>query len=475
MNKHFFSSFSFGFLIICFVSIGSVVASTEARYRTAPVPFINQPLVPDAIAPGSGDFTLTINGTGFLQRSVVKWNGQKRATHFISDHKLTAIIRASDIATANTASITVATCAPGGGTSNVVYFPVTNATTSVSFTESLFPTGIESYAVVSGDFNEDGKVDLVMGDQDSHDKVSVLLGNGDGTFQPYVTYLAADGPFAVATGDFNEDGHLDLAIRCTDVVSILLGKGDGTFAPAANFGRIPRFAVYLKTADLNGDGHMDLVVANGSDSSRSVSVFLGNGDGTLQFPTYSSGPYNAVDVAVGDYDGDGNLDLAVLGTWLAILHGRGDGSFDDISDYTLRGGGDQLITADFNGDFNLDLAIPDANGAVHVLLGNGDGTFQASTDYATDLSPYLLAVGDLNGDGYLDLVTNSSNSAVSTLLGNGDGTFQPYQSQEILSGSGSIAIADFNRDGRLDIATPRGGGTCSILLQNSTGDFSSRR
>jgi hypothetical protein len=472
MNNHSFSRFCVTCLLIFLVSVASVLALTESRHRTAPVPLINQPLVPDTIAPGSGNFTITINGTGFMARSVVQWNGRKLPTHFVSKHRLTATIRASDIASADTASVTVATCAPGGGTSNVVYFPVTNATTSVAFSESLFTTGIESYAIASGDFNEDGKVDLITGDQGFGDRVSVLLGNGGGIFQPYVTYLTGIRPFGIAIGDFNEDGHLDLAITCTDVVCILLGNGDGTFGPAANFGPIPRFAEHLKAADLNGDGHMDVVVANGSNS---VSVFLGNGDGTLQSPMYFSAPFEAVDVAVGDYDGDGNLDLAVLGHWVAILHGNGSGSFDDVGDYRLRGAGYQIVTADFNGDGNLDLAIPDSFGAIHVLLGNGDGTFQSPVDYATDLNPYLLAVGDLNGDGYLDLVTNSSNPAVSTLLGNGDGTFQPYQVHEILSGSGWIAIADFNRDGRLDMATPRGGGTCSILLQNLTGDFSPRR
>src|SRR5438067_3127245 len=135
MNKHSASPLTFTLPLVCLISIQSAIASTDSRHTVAPVPLINQPLVPDTIAPDSGDFTLTINGTGFLPRSVVKWNGRKRATHFVSDHSVTAIIKASDMATANTASITVATCAPGGGTSNVVYFPVTNATASLSFTQ----------------------------------------------------------------------------------------------------------------------------------------------------------------------------------------------------------------------------------------------------------------------------------------------------------------------------------------------------
>src|SRR5438094_4792886 len=167
MNKHPLCSSSFAVLLLFLASIAFATASTDSRHTVAPVPLINQPLVPDAIVPGSGDFTLTINGTGFLPRSVVKWNGHKRATHFVSDHSVTAIIKASDMATANTASITVATCAPGGGTSNVVYFPVTNATASLSFTQPVeFGGGEDAFEIRVCDLNEDGIVDLALTNSD---------------------------------------------------------------------------------------------------------------------------------------------------------------------------------------------------------------------------------------------------------------------------------------------------------------------
>jgi hypothetical protein len=479
MNKHSLSRFSFVFLLVCIVSIHSVIALTESKHRVAPVPLINQPLVPDAIAPGTGDFTLTINGTGFAARSVVQWNGHKRPTHFVSKHRLTAVIRASDIRTLKTASITVATCAPGGGTSNVIYFPVTNATDSISFCDTLITTGIESYSIISGDFNEDGKIDLVVSNNAFDDTISVLLGNGEGTFEPPVIYHAGDtNPLAIRTGDFNEDGHLDLVMRCSRNVCILLGNGDGTFGSSSCFDTIPIYAGYLETADLDGDGHMDVVVANG-ELEASVSVFLGNGDGTLQSAMSYSAPTNPIDVAVGDYDGDGVLDLAVMGSGVvAILRGNGNGSFEDIGDYAFSTGGFQIVTADFNGDCNLDLAVPDRRGGVSILLGNGDGTFQSPVEYSTDPEASSLAVADLNGDGYLDLITNTgwdTHDTISTLLGNGDGTFQSYTAYEVDGAPDGVAAADFNQDGRLDIATPYGNNTGSILLQNSNGDFSPKR
>src|SRR5439155_20127070 len=147
-----------------------------------PVPLINQPLIPDAVAPGGAGFTLTVNGTGFVSESVVNWNGSARATTFVSNSQLTVSILVSDIAIASTASVTVVNPSPGGGTSNVEFFPITLATSSVLMSGSDYATAANPADVGVGDFNGDGKLDLAVTDNGAA-AVSILLGRGDGTFQ----------------------------------------------------------------------------------------------------------------------------------------------------------------------------------------------------------------------------------------------------------------------------------------------------
>ena len=208
-----------------------------------PVPLINQPLVPDAIAPGGPEFTLTVNGTGFVSGSVVNWNGDARATIFVSDSQVTASILGPDIATANTASVTVVNPSPGGGTSNEVFFSITIATSSVTLSRSdipIFTTGTGPLDIVTADFNRDGKMDLALANgcclENPGHTASVLLGNGDGTFQSQVDFDTALGPGGIITGDFNGDGKLDLiTIALLGKISVLLGNGDGTFQAHVDF------------------------------------------------------------------------------------------------------------------------------------------------------------------------------------------------------------------------------------------------
>jgi hypothetical protein len=315
--------------------------------------------------------------------------------------------------------------------------------------------------------------------------ISVLLGKGDGTFRPAVNYSAGTGPQSLVAGDFNGDGKLDVVVaNIAGNVSILLGNGDGTFRAATNYpvGNSPSS---VAVGDLNGDGKLDLVVTNSGAGNgvSSVSVLLGNGDGTFRAATNYNAGFGSLSVAVGDFNRDGRLDLAVVNLGdsdVVILLGKGDGTFQAPQTYPANAP-TSVAVGDFNGDGNLDLAVANivtnqGFGNVSVFLGKGDGTFQPATDFVIGSNPNTVALGDFNGDGKLDIAVANYGGygnapSVSVLLGDGDGTFQPavdYGTGAGAYGSSSLAVGDLNGDGRLDVAVgdgASGASTISVLLQ----------
>lgn len=433
-----------------------------------PVALINQPLVPDTKAPGGAGFTLSVNGTGFVSTSVVKWNGSARATSFVNTSQLTASILASDIKKAATASVTVVNPGPGGGVSNTVFFPIARST-SIAISQSNYSVGTGPIGVSTADLKEDGKLDIVVANPQDN-TISVLLGNGDGTFQSPVSYAVGESPTAIRIADFNRDGKLDLAVRNWNTVSVLLANGDGTFQSQVQY-PTGTGSYGFAAADLNADGKIDLVVT----SDNTVSVLLGNGDGTFQ-PHVDYGAGSVPEsVAVGDFNRDGKLDLAVAdsnGDTVTIFLGNGDGTFSKGTSYYAGYAARYVIAADFNGDGKLDLAVSDQGNStsVSILLGNGDGTFQTAVTYDTGPNPSSVITADLNGDGNLDLFTTDNTgdgTLVSILLGNGDGSFQPHIDFSVGQGANEAAVGDFNRDGKLDLAVVDSGAV-SILLQDGT-------
>jgi len=441
----------------------AIVWAASALYAaSAPVPLVDNPLVPGAIAPGSGGFTLTVNGTGFVANSVVNWNGSPRATTFGTRSQLTAAILASDVAAAGTASVTVTNPAPGGGTSNVVFFQVATPAMTVGMAATANFGIANPGFVTAADLNGDGKLDLVIsyfqnGSPQTYG-VAILLGNGDGTFRAPASFpIGAYAYSSIVVADFNDDGKLDLAVAEDGGFDILLGNGDGTMQPFQHVSPNGVNVASLAAGDFNGDGKLDLAV--GGNESDLIGVLLGNGDGTFQTVATYPGLPESYGLVAGDFNQDGILDLAVTGSnngGVGVLLGNGDGSFRA----PIATGGPVcygLAAADFNGDGILDLATGGSTGT--IWLGLGNGKFKPAVGYPmAQYTGQTPITGDFNGDGRQDvaiLAGEESAGALFILLGNGDGTFQPALSTAGSVDPYSLLVAgDFNGDGLLDIATP---------------------
>ena len=337
-----------------------------------------------------------------------------------------------------------------------------NALPSTFFSLPVNSRAPTENAIAVGDLNGDGKLDIVLQDA-ANEGLCVMLGNGDGSFQLCVEVALGQLAQAVTIGDFNGDGKMDLAVADfttsgatygAGAVSILMGNGDGTFQspilyPAGNS------AGSIAIGDFNGDGKADVAVTSYIDNV--VNIFLGNGDGTFRGPvSYATGSYPN-SVAVSDFNGDGVPDLVVADDFagaVSILLGNGDGSFRPRTDVAAGVAEPWFAVAeDLNGDGKVDLVIT-GNPTASVLLGNGDGTFQAPVNYDSgtgNTTSLTVAVCDFNGDGKPDLVFSSGHAQDVTLLyGNGDGTFQEPQ-HEIVQGD-TVVAGDFNGDGKADVA-----------------------
>lgn len=336
-----------------------------------------------------------------------------------------------------------------------------------------YSVGSDPGWVAVWDLDGDEDLDLIVANEGS-DNVSVLLGNGGGSFLAAVNYSAGTEPTCVAVGLFDAGNAPDLAVanESSDNVSILLGNGDGTFQTAVSYatGESPTSVV---VGDVNEDGDRDLVVSNWSDSD--VSVLLGNGDGTfLEAVSYGVGTgANPSEVAIGHLDGDSHLDLAVANQFssdVSVLLGNGDGSFQtavkyDLDDYTYPSA---VAIGHLNPDGYADLVVANEFGPdISVLLGNGDGTFQTAVDYGAGTSPFSVGIEDLDLDGNADVaVANWTNTGVVLVfLGNGDGSLQTGESYATESKASSVAIGDLDNDYVQDLAVANyGSNTVSILL-----------
>jgi len=344
------------------------------------------------------------------------------------------------------------------------------------------------YYVVVGDFNNDSQWDIAVAYQKIR-SIGVFLGNGDGTFLNQSLYLLDEysEPNSLAIGDFNNDNQLDIAVANlrSNSISILLGNGDGTFVNYDCYSTGTKPPVFIAVGDFNNDVIQDLVVTN--EGSNNVGVFIGYGNGsfaeqiTYAMPNGSS----PIWVVVSDFNRDNISDIAVAnrdGNNIGILLGYADGTFRNVTMYSTGNGSLpwSIAAGDFNKDNLIDIAVANSGTKnVGIFFGNGDGTFSLGATYSTGVKSSLtaIAVQDLNNDTILDIAVSdwgAGNSNIGVLYGLNNGTFlvpNPY-STGFNSQPTSIAICDFNKDGWLDLAFSNSQkNNIGIMLRNGTEPF----
>ncbi len=484
--------------VVCLMLLGVMTLSASAWGQPptpgfhSPTPYVDE-ISPVSARLGGGGFLLTLRGAGFRQGAEIGWQvgaTTRRLPAFVcSPSEIVAWIPYSFVTKPSTATVTVINrdAPPLVGKSNPVFLPITLPTAGLAFSEKNTTLGVPLDAIITADFNGDGKPDLAVSEpcgtdltcSTYHGSIAILLGKGDGTFQIAPSPAVDQYPGALAVGDFNGDGKQDIAVLTYvgATVVILLGNGDGTFTAAPLLPTVGGNPDSIAVGDLNGDGKLDLVVS----SYSTLSVLLGNGDGSFTAiapPTVGSQPGG---VFLVDLNRDGKLDI-VLGNptspYVSILLGRGDGTFTAATSPNAPTG--PLAVVDVNRDGKLDLLFAEGNSpgfaqsTISVLLGEGDSKFIAGpTSPVVDNGISGGVVADLNGDGKLDYAAAEGypSNNYEFFLGDGHGTFN-FSSSFLVSnnGNGPGVGADFNGDGRLDIATRNdtNGGTVSILLQERT-------
>ncbi len=388
-------------------------------------------------------------------------------------------------------------------------------------------------SIAAVDLNKDGILDLAATETDpsGQGNLIVLLGKGDGTFQPPAKFAAGLYAFYLATGDFNGDGAPDVAITNSPAtatgggqISVLLGKGDGTFGPAKSY-PVGQFPATIVADDFNGDGKVDLVALDSSTLAVVNKVWFlpGSGNGTFGTPVSTASGTGTGYLAYTDLNHDGKLDLVIADEFAsaaAILMGNGDGSFQPPNEYlvssqpvsiasvpmrdgntliltgdsadgilvnnfvasngqaampvlqTLGMGPSAIAAGDLNGDHRPDLVIADPEaGRIYVELATGKGQFGTPATYIVGSQPAVLAVADVNGDGKADAIVGDS-GGINVLLGGASGSLTGTGAFAAAGSVSSLTVADFNGDGKPDVAAASAsGGSVSVFLGNGDGTF----
>ncbi|HUJ95496.1 MAG TPA: FG-GAP-like repeat-containing protein [Terriglobales bacterium] len=455
---------------------GNAIWSCQWSQRTIAIADLNQDGHPDLVTTDCANDTVTIflgQGGGVFSQGTSVWAGFDPQS-----------VRLVDVNGDGKLDIVVANVYPGDvtvllGDGSGSFQP---ATTGYSLGASL------SGPFVMADFNGDGVLDLIAPQNDGNFTygLTYLQGHSDGTFaaatdcyEPAQVAQYGDYSVGMASGDFNGDGKPDVVVGgfsngTAAGVTVFLGGANGTFQPGVNYGSGGALN-YTAVADFNGDGKLDFVASD--FNTGNVNLFLGNGDGTFQSPvTFAGAPGGSAGIVTGDFNHDGHPDVAVVGfpTGVYVLLNDGSGGFLAASAYTLSDNGWEMAAADINGDGNLDLLVPHPDsGTLSIFAGKADGTFQAESVLSIGANPIAVAAGDVNGDGKMDLVL-TTDAGIAVALGNGDGTFQPITFNSCCGGGlpGQVALADLNHDGKLDVVyAAHDIGMVGVMTGNGDGSF----
>ena len=332
-----------------------------------------------------------------------------------------------------------------------------------------FKVGANPTSIRAGDFNGDGFADLITSNIQGN-SLSLLFGNGDGSFQDQKTISACQEPRNVIVEDFNLDHFPDLVVACSgdNHVLMFLGQGNGTFLRGAQY-LVHRTPVSIATGDFNEDFLPDLAVALRNDK---IQILLGMGNGKFRLgPLYEYGD-TPTSVATADLNEDKHLDLAVtnggpMSHAVSIWLGLGDGTFQSPTDYRTGKRPLGVSFADFNADRVFDLLVINGEmNTITVFLGNGDGTFQEGKESGGDAGPNYGVAQDFDGDKIPDVaVVNIQSGSISLLFGKGDGTFH-YPPRHYPTPHAPFALTT------LSIATNRGEEPGLAVVNNASSNVS---
>lgn len=346
-----------------------------------------------------------------------------------------------------------------------------------SLSDNSYSAFTNSRCICRGDFNNDGHLDLVVGNYTTatSNQMGILLGTGSGSFGTMAMFTAGRRPQACLAYDFNGDSNLDLAVvnNFDHNVSICIGNGAGGFAAPVNYTTGATSGPNdIELGDFNEDGTMDLVVSVQASGSG-FSYLRGLGAGTFATNVNFTMGTTPRSVTVGDYDEDGNLDVATANNGssnVSVRLGTGTGTFGSATTFAVQSGPFNIKTADITNDANLDLVVSNANsGSISVLVGTGTGSFGTSDNYTTASGPNELIINDFDEDGKQDVaVVNNSENTVSLLIGNavsGAGlVLDPQVKFPVIGSPQAMIDGDYNEDTHIDLAVPPVVGTRLLIM-----------